>query len=108
MRILRIFIAAISFIVADGDIYIINQQGKELLKIAIANNKCCYVIIEKAIPVYKNENYVGREPPMHGADKCIHFPPSSHDRNLKFNSSTEDISLVIHTVVIITNGVVLY
>ena len=44
---------------------------------------------------YLNEGYRnGCGSPVIGADKCIYFPPLCHDRVLKYNSSTENVSLI--------------
>ena len=40
-----------------------------------------------------NGYYLGWGQPILGANKCIYFPPNDHKRVLKYNPSTQHISL---------------
>ena len=74
----------------DGNIYAANRF-EQILRIDTSEND--WEIIE--CEIYDGEYYdtVWGSPAI-GADKCIYFPPACHDRVLKFNPSTQSISLV--------------
>ena len=73
----------------DSNIYSANKYG-QILKIDSANND--WTIIGDRI---FNDRYCsGWGRPVLGADKCIYFPPSGHNQVLKFNPSTQHLSLI--------------
>ena len=62
----------------------------QILRIDTANNDL-KVIGSK---IYDGEEGPGWGRPVIGDDKCIYFPPSYHDRVLKYNPITNNISLI--------------
>ena len=72
----------------DGNIYAVNQY-RQILKIDTFNNEYTFIGSE----IYNRNDYNWGSPVI-GADKCIYFLPYGHDRVLKFNPSTQVISLV--------------
>lgn len=74
---------------ADGNIYTANRHG-QVLKIDTAKNVCTMI----GSKIFTKNNYCGWGPPVLGRNNCIYFPPHEHDRILKFNPKTQNISLV--------------
>ena len=72
---------------ADGNIYAANDYG-QILKIDLTSKTCSLF----GYGIHTNNRGWGL--PVLGADKCIYFPPSQHERVLKFNTSTRKISLI--------------
>ena len=72
----------------DGNIYALNVY-QEVVKIDFANNDC--TIIGSKVPIKGGREWGS---PVLGADKCIYFPPYNHDRCLKFNPITQNLSMV--------------
>ena len=70
----------------DGNIYAANQFG-QILKIEPADKKWSIIGTRMC-----DGSSWGR--PVLGANKCIYFPPLSHDQVLKFNPATQKISLI--------------
>ena len=72
----------------DGYIYSANQYG-QIIRIEPEQNDW---------KIIGNRICDGYSPgwgcPVLGADKCIYFPPAWHDRVLKFNPTTQSISLI--------------
>merc|ERR1712232_1418672 len=73
----------------DGNIYAATQFGQILIIDTVNNN---WKIIGNRI--YQERYGFGWGRPVLGADKCIYFPPFDHDRVLKFNPMTQNISLI--------------
>jgi len=73
----------------DGTICAANKYG-QLLHIDTAQND--WKIIGNKI--YNEEYGSGWGNPVIGADKCIYFPPAWHDRVLRYNPTTQSISLI--------------
>ena len=72
----------------DGNIYAVNHCG-QILHIDTSEND--WKIIGSKI---YNDAYFRWGSPVLGADKCIYYPSAYHDRVLKFNPSTQIISLI--------------
>ena len=85
----------------DGNIYSLNEYG-EILRIDTTKND--WMMIEgniynrsetcPVLYVMDDESVYSWGRPVLGADKCIYFPPAWHDRVLKFNPSTQNVSLI--------------
>ena len=72
---------------ADSNIYMANNYGQV---IKFETMKSSFKII--GMRIFTLGRGWGR--PILGADKCIYFPPLYHDRVMKFNPSTQEISLI--------------
>ena len=73
----------------DENIYSINEFG-QILKID-TSNKYWTLIGSK---IYHDYEGCGWRRPVLGFDKILYFPPCDHNRVLKFNPTTQNISLV--------------
>ena len=72
----------------DGNIYAENLYGR-ILRIEMAQNN--WKIIGNLM---YNDLGLSWGNPVIGADKCIYFPPLCHDRVLRYNPSTQNVSFI--------------
>ena len=75
-------------LLGDGNIYAANDYG-QILRIDTVQDNWEYI----GSSLYNTKSYYWGRPVL-GADKCIYFLPLCHDRVLKYNSTTQSISLI--------------